>query len=297
MLSAGLLAPATKTPVGAVDDVTITSVRWLAPTLLKARHESEAVRVEALIDLSRDGTAVEVVARKAITLSGTGAWTFVLKEGAHVPLLGKVADGLRVGFLEDQRAPLVAGTVPDVERPLPPTTGPVEPCFVRALYAKAEPGAPRWEAPSSAAAVHRGASTGGWASAWADGFGVVIHGFVRDEDVQCDADWDGALALTGVGAGAADGVVTARAARLPAGTRLFASPKDLEPIATLKAPTRGLLLEDGSWRIDHVQSGSGEVRFRNVFVGRDTPLALEPRRAHGVGSVVQRPHDWPRLRR
>jgi hypothetical protein len=296
-LSAGLLAPSTKTPVGVLDDVPITPVRWLAPTLLRARHESDAVRLDALIDVSRDGTAVEARARRAVTLGGVGVWTVVLKEGTRVPLLGRVADGLRVGFLEDQLAPFTAATVPDEERAVPPIGGPVERCLVRVLHAKADRAAARWNVPSFAATVHRGASKDGWASAWAETSAVVVHGFVHDDDVACDVGAGGGLGLSGVGAGATDGVVRARAATLPAGTKLFSSAKELEPFATLKKATRGLLLDDGAWRIDHVKSGAGEVHLRNVFVGRDTPLTLEPPQGHGVGSVARQTTTWPRLRR
>ncbi|MBL8921359.1 MAG: hypothetical protein JNJ54_21040 [Myxococcaceae bacterium] len=297
VVSAGLLAPMTRTPVGSMRDVPISAVRWLSPTVLSARHESATIQLEALLDLSRDGTAVEALATRATTLSGTGAWTAVLKEQARVPLLGRLADGLRIGFLPDQLTPLAMATVPDEERPVPAAAGPAERCVVRALHARAERSAPRWDLPSSTATVHRGPSKGGWASAWAEGSAVIIHGFVHEDDVDCHAGAGGGLGLSGVGTGASDGVVNARAATLPAGTKLFASPKELTPFATLKTATRGLLLDDGTWRLDHVKSGAGEVSLRGVFVARETPLTLEPARSHGVGSVVSRPSDWPRLRR
>lgn len=297
-VAAGLLAPATRTPVGSLHDVPISAVRWLSPTVLSARHESPTIQLEALIDLSREGTAVEAIATRAITLGGTGAWTVVLKEKSHVPLLGRQADGLRVGFLPDQPTPLPMATVPDEVRPVPATTGAVERCLVRALHAKPDRSAPRWSLPSFATSVHRGpTNTDGWASAWAEGSAVVVHGFVQEHDVDCDAGAGGGLGLLGVGAGASDGVVNARAATLPAGTKLFASPKDATPFATLKTATRGLLLDDGAWRFDHVKSGAGEVHLRGVFVARDTPLTLEAAQGHGVGSVVNHFPDWPRLRR
>ncbi|MBM4777495.1 MAG: hypothetical protein GQE15_07300, partial [Archangiaceae bacterium] len=80
VLSAGLLAPSTKTPVGALSDVSIDAKKWLSPTLMKAHHESKTVELEALVDLDRDGTYVEALANRDVALAGTGPWTVVLKK-------------------------------------------------------------------------------------------------------------------------------------------------------------------------------------------------------------------------
>lgn len=296
-LSAGLLAPTTKNPVGALRDVPFTAVRWLSPTLVRVRHDSATVELEALIDLSRDGTYVELETKRSLALSGS-PWTLVLREGARVPLLGRVGDGLRLGFLPTDFPVVTSATLPDVERPVPPATAPVEKCVVHAIYAKADKAAPRWEIGSKIPYAHRGASKDGWAPAWVDSGTLIVHGFVHDRDVNCrEEEFIGELGLTGVSTGMGDGQVEAQAAVLPAGTKLFATTKEVEPFATLKLPARGLLLKDGTWRIADVKSGAGEVRFTNVFVGRDTPLALEKLATHGVGSSIDSRPTWPRFKR
>lgn len=297
VVSAGLLAPSTKTPVGALSDVTIDAKKWLSPTLMRAHHESKTVELEALVDLDRDGTYVEALANRDVALAGTGPWTVVLKKGARIPLVGRVADGLRIGFLKEHFAVTQTATVPDADRPIPLATGPAETCVVRAMHAKADPQSPRWEATSFAYTIHRGTPKSGWAPAWAEGGALIVHGFVKDEDVECEVGSGGGLGLSGLGTASGDGSVQAQEAMLPAGTKLFASEREVEPFATLRAPVRGLKLDDGTWRIDHVKSGGGEVRFVNVVIGKDTRVTLEPKKTHGVGSTRTEKPDWPHFKR
>lgn len=297
VLSAGLLAPSTKTPVGALSDVTIDAKKWLSPTLMKAHHESKTVELEALVDLERDGTYVEALANRDVGLAGTGPWTVVLKKGSRIPLVGRVADGLRIAFLQEHFAVTPTATIPDADRPIPLAAGPAETCVVRAMHAKADPKSPRWEATSFAYTIHRGKPSEGWAPAWADGSTLIVHGFVKDEDVVCDVGSGGGFGMKGMGTGSGDGSLQAQEAMLPAGTKLFASEREVEPFATLRAPVRGLKLDDGTWRIDHVKSGEGEVRFVNVIIGKDTRVTLEAKKTHGVGSTRTEKPDWPRFKR
>lgn len=297
VLSAGLLAPSTKTPVGALSDVSIDAKKWLSPTLMKAHHESKTVELEALVDLDRDGTYVEALANRDVALAGTGPWTVVLKKSARIPLVGRVADGLRIAFLPEHFAVTPTATVPDAERPIPLAAGPAETCVVRAMHAKADPKSPRWEATSFAYTIHRGTPKSGWAPAWAEGGTLIVHGFVKDEDVECEVGSGGGLGMTGLGTASGDGSVQAQEAMLPAGTKLFASEREVEPFATLRAPVRGLKLDDGTWRIDHVKSGDGEVRFVNVVIGKDTRVTLEAKKTHGVGSTRSEKPEWPHFKR
>ncbi|MBL8939948.1 MAG: hypothetical protein JNM69_35665 [Archangium sp.] len=297
VLSAGLLAPSTKTPVGAASDVTIDAKKWLSPTLMKAHHESTTVVLEALVDLDRDGTYVEALANRDVALAGTGPWTVVLKKGSRIPLVARVADGLRIAFLPEHFAVTQTATVPDADRPLPLAAGPAESCVVRAMHAKADPKSPRWEATSFAYTIHRGTPKSGWAPAWAEGGTLIVHGFVKDEDVECEVGSGGGLGLTGLGTASGDGSLQAQEAMLPAGTKLFASEREVEPFATLRAPVRGLKLDDGTWRIDHVKSGEGEVRFINVVIGKDTRVTLEAKKTHGVGSTRSEKPEWPHFKR
>ncbi|MDP1922778.1 MAG: hypothetical protein Q8L14_41430 [Myxococcales bacterium] len=297
VLSAGLLAPETKQPVGAMDDVFVTPVKWVSPTLFKARHESSTVELEALLDLSREGTFLEAIASRDVALSGTGQWLVVLKRGAKVPLLGRLADGLRVGFLPQHLMVTSVATVPDEGRQVPPATGPAETCVVRAMYARPEAGAAKWETPSVAWTMHRGPSSKtGWAQAWADGQVTIVHGFVRDSDVECDVGSGGGLGLSGVGGGSGDGFVVAEEATLPAGTTLFTSARDAKPFATLRAPIRALRLGDGTWRTDPIKSGTGWVRFSTVVLAKGAVVTTKKAQTHGIGSSVMHQPDWPHLR-
>lgn len=297
VLSAGLLAPETKQPVGAMDDVFVTPVKWVSSTLFKARHESASVELEALLDLSRDGTFLEAVATRDVALAGTGLWVVVLKRGAKVPLLGRLADGLRLGFLPQHLMVTNAATVPDESRPIPPATGPAETCVVRAMYARPEAGAAKWETPSFAWTIHRGPSSkAGWATAWADGQVTIVHGFVRDSDVECDVGSGGGLGMAGFGGGSGDGFVVAEEATLPAGTKLFTSSRDAAPFATLKTAIRALHLKDGTWRTDPIKSGAGWVRFSNVVLAKDAVVVLKKAETHGVGGSVMHQPDWPHLK-
>jgi len=295
-LSAGLLAPETKKPVGAVDDVPLTATRWRSQTVFRARHQSKTVELEAWVDLSREGTYVEAVASRDVALSAGGPWTVVLKRGAKVPLLGRVADGLRVGFLPRHRMALPAATVPDEARSIPSAAGPVEPCLVRALHARPDASSAKWGTPSSAWTVHRGASTkAGWAPAWAESEVTIVHGFVRDADVVCDEGPGSGLGLSGTGAGSGDGMVVAREVTLPAGSKLFSSPAASTPIATLKVAVRALVLDDGTVRTDPLESGAGSVRFSNVVLAKDVVLPMLDARPYGVGSTMLQLDGWPRL--
>ncbi|MDP3506168.1 MAG: hypothetical protein Q8S33_37865 [Myxococcales bacterium] len=310
VLSAGLLAPETKRPLGAMEDVFVTPVKWVSPTLFKARHESSTVELEALLDLSREGTFVEAVPSRDVMLSGTGAWVVVLKRGAKVPLLGRLADGLRIGFLPQHLMVTSSATVPDEVRSVPPATGEdkapggdvvgratQQTCVVRAMYARPEAGAAKWQTSSFAWTIHRGASSKtGWAAAWADGQVAIVHGFVRDSDVDCEVGSGGGLGLSGVGGGSGDGFVIAEEATLPAGTTLFTSARDASPFATLRAPIRALRLEDGTWRTDLIKSGPGWVRFSNVALAKGTVVMTKKAQTHGVGSSVMHQPEWPHLR-
>jgi hypothetical protein len=298
VLSAGLLAPETKQPVGAMDDVPVTAVKWVSSTLFKARHESSSVELEALLDLSRDGTFVEVIASRDVALSGAGLWVVVLKRGAKVPLLGRVGDGLRVGFLPQHLMVTNAATVSDEGRQVPPATGPAETCVVRAMYARPEAGAAKWETPSFAWTIHRGPSSkAGWSPAWADGQVTIVHGFVRDSDVECNVGSGGGLGMSGMGSGGSDGLVVAEEGTLPAGTKLFTSARDTAPFATLRVPLRALRLEDGTWRTDPLKSRSGSVRFTNVVLAKDAVVTTKKAKTHGIGGSMMRQPEWPHLER
>jgi len=295
--SAALLAPTTNQPVGALSSVRVTAESWTSPTVFLARHESAAIEVTARVDLSREGTYVEAVAAQDVTLTGTGAWLVVLKKGAQVPLVGHVPEGLRVGFKREHFAVTPYATIPDVTRPVPPAEGPDEECLVTTMYARAEPDAPSWKLASFATTVHRGTSVGGWSPAWAEGLSTIVHGFVRVADVVCGVGSGGGLGLSGIGTGSGDGMVEAQAATLPQGTRLFASEKDTVPLATLKTKAEGLKLKDGTWRINSVRSGSGWVRFSNVYLGKDARVTLGPLGTHGVGSSIAHHDGWPRFKK
>jgi len=51
-------------------------VKWVSSTLFQARHESPTVELEALLDLSREGTFLEAIASRDVTPArGCGWWS------------------------------------------------------------------------------------------------------------------------------------------------------------------------------------------------------------------------------
>ncbi len=298
VLGAGILAPSSKTPIGAMVDLSIVPQAWTSPTVMRFTHESAQVKLDGVIDLSREGTYVEASATRNVVLTSTGQWLVVLKRGAKVPLVGRAPDGLRIGFQVEDSAVVPFATVPDDDEVAAPVAaGPEEKCAVSTVHARADLHAPKWKLPSFATSVHRGPSSGGWAPAWVDGPSTIVHGFVHDADVQCDVGTGGGLGLSGIGGSSGDGIVDAREGLVPAGTVLFAGADEREQVAVLKAPARGLLLESGAWYFGHLKSGSGELRLSNVFVGKKTVVELEPSRRHGVGGSSVAKKNWPRLKR
>lgn len=298
VLGAGLVSPTTKVPIGAMSDVTIVPLAWTTPTTLKLSHDTAQVTLEAVIDLSREGTFVEAIAQRAVRLVGTGEWVVVLKRGATVPLVGRTPEGLRVGFQLEDTSVVAFATVPDDERgPPPPASGPAESCLVTTLHSRADQRSPKWKLPSFSTTVHRGPSKSGWAAAWVETSTTIVHGFVRDADVLCDVGSGGGLGLAGVGTSSGDGLIEAQAATVPVGAKFFASEAETEWVATLKAPARGLKLKNGSWRLEHLKSGSGELRLSNVFLGHATVVQLEPVKQHGVGGSSLHKPEWPKLKR
>lgn len=298
VLGAGVGAPSSKTPIGAIFDVSIVPKSWTSPTVMRFTHESAQVTLDGVIDLSREGTYVEATAARNVVLGGTGQWLVVLKRGAKVPLVGRTAEGLRIGFQTEDSAVVPFATVPDEDKGAPPpASGPEEKCLVSTVHARADLHSPKWKLPSFATTVHRGPSKSGWAPAWVDGTSTIVHGFVRDADVTCDVGSGGGFGMGGIGSSSGDGMVEAQEGLVPAGAVLFAGEDELEQVAVLKAPARGLKLKSGAWYFGHLQSGKGELRLSNVFVAKKTVVELQPSRTHGVGGTSVTKLNWPRLKR
>lgn len=295
-LDAALLS-SNGTVVGSVDDLTLTPLTWANPTLLRARHSGPRVDVEAFIDVSRDGTFVEAHLTKEVAVTTEPGWRIVLKQGARVPLLGRLSDGLRLGFREHDAMVVKAVTVPDQPLPIPVSEKSVDDgCAAMVLYRTADLGAPRW-APSSAQwTLERGQKTGAWYPAWADGALARVFGFVHERDVHCGQGLGGGFGVSGLGTTGSDGLLSAQAVTLPAGTKLYARADLTEVVATLKQPTAALRLTDGSLRTDPVSSGRGSVRFVRVFASLKG-LELGPLEGHGSGRHFRTNPDWPRLER
>lgn len=292
-LRAGLLSDDGR-PLGYADDVRLVARGWPTQTLMRATHESTTIDFEAFVDVSRDGTFVEVEAKRDVVLSVPDGWTVVLREKAKVPLLGRLSEGLRVGFFSRSSVVVPVATVPDVERPVPEASWPKATCVVQALHARADARSARWKPSSVVFDVFLGPmDAAGWAPAFALGEVVRVHGFAHKTDVVCDVGTGGGLELTGMG-GARDGSILAQEGTVPAGTKVFWSKTATDPFATLKVPTRGLRDEKGLWRFPHLRSGRGEVSLRDVVV--KVEVALAPMQQHGVGSSLVSPQDWPRLR-
>lgn len=289
-IRAGLLSDQAS-PIGSLDDGVLVERKWVTQTLLFARHDNPGITLDAYVDVSRDGTFVEAVAKADVTLSATKGWTVVLEKGAAVPVMGHFAEGLRIGFLERSNMVVPAATIPDIAKPVPEANLPEAKCWVRALHAAADVRSARWEPSTVGFTVHLGeAAASGWAPAYADGEVTRVHGFARAADVLCDAGVGGGLGLSGFG-GASDGVLTARSATLPVGTQLFWSDSAPTPFATLRQPVTGLRSKTG-WRILIIQ-GETRVVLNGVTVKAD--VTLGPEEQHGVGGAVIRRADWPRL--
>lgn len=292
---AGLWAPDGVTAVGALEDVPVSARAWPSPTVFEAHHESDALTLDARIDLAHEGTSVEAVAHRDVALTDSG-WALVLKKGARLPLLGRRGQGLVVGFLPTHDVLPKLATVPDAPQALPPTDAPIERCRAEALFAGPSLKAPSWRPSSFEWTLHRGPSARGWAPAFVESAALRVHGFVRDADVQCDTGCGGGLGLSGIGTGSADGLVRAREAVLPAGTTLVVSGQPEVQVARLKRPATALRLEDGTFRLNAVRSGAGWVRLRNVTLPKDTQVPLGPLTTHGVGGSVRHEPHWPRWR-
>lgn len=283
--------------VGTLEDLALTPMTWATPTLLRARHSGSRVEFEGFVDVSREGTLVEARIAKDLAVTTEPGWRIVLKAGAAVPLLGRLSDGLRLGFRPNDAMVVKVVTVPETPAPLPTMEKPVDDgCTAMALYRSADLGAPRW-APSSAQwDLVRSAKVGAWFPAYAEGGLARVYGFVHERDVHCGLGMGGGFGISGMGSSCGDGSLSARAVTLPASTRLFARADLTEQVATLKQPTPALVLEDGSLRTELIRSGPGEVRFVRVFASMKG-LEPGPLTSHGVGRQRRHEPDWPRLER
>jgi hypothetical protein len=247
-------------PVGWAESLPVSVSSWRTSTVLRVRHDGPAVTFEALVDLTREGTQVDARVRQPVRVTGVGAWVLVLKAGVAVPLLGRAPDGLRVGFLPEQRMPFAAVTLPEVALAVPRTKEAPLKCAVTALSVRPEEDAASLTVEPFAWTAHRaGPDTKGFTPVHLENATATLHGFVRSSALRCDDVGPGGLGLSGLGVGGGDGIVQAEAAVLPAGTRLFAAPGDATPLATLKKPTAAFTIDGSTWRLDPMTSGPGIV--------------------------------------
>ena len=174
--------------------------------------------------------------------------------------------------------------------------------MVRAMHATAEKDGVRWEPAAPAWKVHRAAkATKGWRKAWAESNGIHVFGFVADKDVKCPPPKPGKpedqAAPSGPAPISGEGTVQAREAKLPALTRLYASPEATAVIAVLHKPVRAFQRDDGSWMVPPVGEGKAELELHGLFMPPAPNLALGPPQVVGMGATFTPKEDWPRRRK
>jgi hypothetical protein len=300
-----LRAPGHHGPVGHLSDGAIELGDWRTDTIVAVRYRGAGFDVDADVDLTDTGTELSVTVPTATALSDTGPWTIVMTPNAKVALGGRRKNGLRVLMFSAQQMPVVDATIVHGLGAQPAAVagdtadddgwpGADATCQPKQLYATATAGAPTMKTPSSRGRLRRdGRASRGFTPAHIDVDGFVIFGFARADQMQCETQMGG-LGLRGTG-GASDGVITAREARLPAGTRVFSDGHDA-PIATLHRPVRALLGDDGRWRVPTFTVGGVSLGLHSVVVDpvlTDKAFVDTAPRQHGVGNVNSLSDDWP----
>jgi hypothetical protein len=297
--SAALLGPTTNAPIGWAETTPVQVVAWSSPTVLTVRHDSAAVTFEALIDLSREATEVEVRLHEPVQVSGVGAWRVVLKASASVPLVGHGPEGLRLAFLPEMGMPFETVTLaPDAPPRARTSLNKLTriDCTARALHLEPEPTSPELTLKTSAWTVYRlGPDVDGFTPVLLENAVAEVTGFAPVSSLRCGASNSSGLGIAGTGAGAADGSLAAEAAVLPAMTRLLEAP-DGAVVATVKRKTGALALPDGTWRLDALQHGGATVQFTRVVLEAGVTPKRGPRRSHGIGRTTSLRSDWPRPR-
>ncbi|MDX2015699.1 MAG: hypothetical protein SFW67_36230 [Myxococcaceae bacterium] len=305
--NAALLGPSSRAPIGWALAAPVRVVSWPRSTLPRVRHDGPLGAFEVLVDLSREGTEVEARVRQPVRALGVGAWPVVLKAGAVLALQGHDAQGWQVAFLPEHHVPFSVMTLEDDARPVTRAVRPATPlrfrledggsgeCAVDELFQTPTSEAPtlRLE-PSRWTCLRAGDDVGGFSPVRAETDLLEVSGWVRRASVRCDGVSSG-LGLSGLGAGAGDGLLEAEAATLPKGTKLLDAAGGAV-VTTLIRPARALALDGGAWRLEPLVRGSLTVQWSRVFLEPSVAPFRETQRWHGVGSSGSTASDWPRPR-
>jgi hypothetical protein len=296
VLHAALLVPGEDEARGGLSDVDVRLGPWLTATRVAMDHVGYAFELHAEMELMQERTFVELTVPSERVLAATGPWTVVLQRRKPAALVGGREGALELGFTAQDNLPVMAAELDLFQSAtVPAAEGPANPCLVRAMHAAPDGKSPRWEPASYLWTIHRGAPVDAtWHAAWAQGNGWTVHGFVNKADVACGVGSGGGFGLEGYGPVSSDGQVMARAALLPSGTRLFASPGARAPLAVLHKDAHALRSEAGWWLLASIREGRSELTLHHVWLAPGVEPRLEPLRSHGTGSTSIRHPEWPR---